>query len=361
MNLKLLFLCFCSLMTFAFSAFADLSEESTPDIILRKPASSEELLPRDQLQEMTARIERITDSKTFTGTSYFRDWVIGEVVAVESQNPTVGIVAFVEVTSVEQSPKGYYVVKFQLLRHSRTNMLQAGDTIYRLDLSTENKRYKGTTDLIIKRRNAAVSARYKPLFTQGVNIGTTAQSLWDSEVLITYYGQLYYGLSEKLTIGSLLPLDLAGSFNGNFKYKFFESDANTLNAGLSYAKIPNASSSAVNLDLFWDSISSESTVSHTFLTLAIYTFKNAEDTSAIKSLGTTSFQTGYEFILNNWDRVVLGPTYNVEKQAIGGYVSYIMIWDKFHLAVSANSTNIRTLKLDVQDGYYFFFDAYWRL
>ena len=361
MNLNFFILIILGFISLGSVARAEMGDETTPDIILRQPASSEDLPPRDQLLEMTARIDRITDSKTFTGTSYFRDWIIGEVVAVESQNPTVGIVAFVEVTSVELSPKGYYIVKFQLLRHSRTNMLQAGDTIYRLDLSTENKRYKGTTDLIIKRRNAAVSARYKPLFTQGVNIGTTAQSLWDSELLITYYGQLYYGLSEKLTIGTFLPTDLAGSANGSFKYKFFESDANTMNAGLSYAKIPNDSHNAVNLDFFWDSISSDSTISHTFLTFAIYTFKNAEDSSAIKSLGTTNFQTGYEFILNNWDRVVLGPSYNVEKQAIGGYASYIMIWDKFHLAISANSTNIRTLKLDVQDGYYFFVDAYWRL
>lgn len=344
----------------ALPAAAEIESESTPDIVLRGPAS-EQLPPRDQLLEMSARVERFTDSKTIIASSNFRDWSIGEVVAVESQNAAVGIVAFVEVNSVESNPRtGAYTVRFLLLRHSRTNMIQTGDTIYRLDLSTENPRYKGTTDLIIKRRNEAISSRYKPLYTQGLNIGPTAQSLWENELLVTYYGLLYYGVTEKFSIGSVLPADAAGAPNGQVKYRLFESDSNVISAGLSYAKISNGTRSALNFDFFWDGISSDSQVTHTFATIALYTFNNAEDSTAVKSLGTTSFQSGYEFILNNWDRFLIGPSYNVEKKSIGGYASYVFIWDKFHLALSANATNIRSTKLSVEDGYYFFADAYWR-
>lgn len=357
-NILSLFL--CSLI--AIPAFADIEDEATPDIVLRGPASvTEQLPPRDQLLEMTARVERFTDSKTIVAGSNFKNWSIGEVVAVESQNAAVGIVAFVEVSSVESNPRtGNYTVRFQLLRHSRTNMIQVGDTIYRLDLSTENPRYKGTTDLIIKRRSDKVSARYKPLFTQGLNIGATAQSLWNNELLITYYGLLYYGVTEKLTIGSVLPAAIAGAPNGNFKYKVFETDSNVVSAGLSYAKIQGGTQNALNFDFYWDGISSDSQITHVFATIAIYTFNNAEDSTAVKSLGTTSFQSGYEFILNNWDRFLIGPSYNVENKSIGGYSSYVMIWDKFHFALSANTTNIQSTKVSVKDGYYFFADAYWR-
>lgn len=339
-------------------AWADVEVES-PDIVLRGPAS-EVLPPRDQLLEVTARVDRITDYKSLTATSRFSEWFIGEVVAVESQNPTVGIVAFVEVTSIEKNPNNTYTVKFALLRQSRTSLMQEGDTIYRLDLSSGNPRYKGTTDLIIKRRNEKISSRYKPLFTQGVNIGSTAQSLWKHEGLVTWYGQAYFGLAERFTIGTFVPLLIAGSPNGQAKFKFFESDSNTFATGLSYTKIPDDTRSSLNLDFFWDSISSESVISHTYISLALYSFDQAEDTTAIRSLGTSTFQSGYEFILSNWDRLLVGPSYNFEKKAIGGYASYVAIWDTFHLAVSANATNVRSFKLSPTDGYYFFIEGYWR-
>ncbi|MNL36695.1 hypothetical protein D3C87_1587930 [compost metagenome] len=144
------------------------------------------------------------------------------------------------------------------------------------------------------------------------------------------------------------------------KWRFLSSDSNTVASSLVFAKIPSSSQSTLNLNFHWDSISSENTVSHTVLSIALFTFDEAKDATAIKSLGTSSFQTGYEFILGNWDRVLVGPSYNFEKQAVGGYLSYLKIWDRFHLGVSLNSTNITELKYSTSDGYYLAGDAYWR-
>jgi hypothetical protein len=112
--------------------------------------------------------------------------------------------------------------------------------------------------------------------------------------------------------------------------------------------------------VYWDSISSESVISHTLFTVAAMSFENADDITAIKSLGTSSLQTGYEFILGSWNRVLLGPSYNFETKALGGYLTYLKIWDRFHFSLSVNSTNVSSFKFSPVDGYYFLFDMYWR-
>ncbi len=335
-------------------------ETAPVDVVIRGPAAEVQADDRDRLLEITGRIETIYDHKTFLANSLFAEWNVGEVVAVESQNPSIGVVAFVEVTSVEKKVNGTYAIKFELLRHSRTSFMQVGDSVFKLSLSTENPRYKGTTDLVIKKRSDHVSSRYKPLITQGVNIGDTAQTLWKNEFLLTWYGLMNFGVTDSLTLSSVLPLNFTGATNAQFKYKAFETDSNVLSAGFSYANVPSEKRSTLNLNLLWDGISSESQVSHTFITIALLSFEKADETTAIRSFGTSSFQSGYEFILNDWDRFLIGPNYNFEKKAVGGYVSYVKIWDKFHFSLSMNSTDITAFRLSTQDGYYFFFDAYWR-
>jgi hypothetical protein len=350
---------FLLVISLALPCLADMDNEPH-DIILRAPATETQDQDRDRLLEITARIDYMIDAKSFSAVSRYSEWSVGELVAVESQSPAVGIIAFVEVTSIENKQDGTYALKFELVRQSRINFVQVGDTVFKLDLSSDNRRYKGTTDLMIRRRSDKISSRYKPLITQGVNIGDTAQTLWAKEYLITWYGLIDYGITDRAMVSTAVPLDLAGGPNLQFKYKFFESDSNVLSSGFSFAKIPNEKRSTLNFNFLWDGISSESQINHTYLTIALFTFDQAKDATAIQSLGTTSFQTGYEFVLDNWDRFLVGPNYNFEKKTLGGYLSYVMIWDKFHLALSANSTNISSLRLSAQNGYYFFFDAYWR-
>ena len=73
---------------------------------------------------------------------------------------------------------GTFEIMCELLRQSRTSFIQVGDQMTHLDLSSDNERYKGTTDLIIKEEGKKISAKYRPLFTQGLTAGETAQTLW---------------------------------------------------------------------------------------------------------------------------------------------------------------------------------------
>ncbi|MEK2645878.1 hypothetical protein [Bdellovibrio sp. BCCA] len=326
-------------------------------IIVREPAAED---ARAIHPESRARVQSIIDNKTLKAISTFSDWYIGEIIALESQTPAAGIIGFVEVTGIENKQDGTYELTAELLRQSRLNFIQVGDQLMHLDLSSENEKYKGTTDLIVTQSGKNISSKYKPLFTQGVAVGETAQTLWQGEYMITWFGQVNYGLKKWLTVGTVVPADFLGAMNASAKMQVYESYSNVFAAGLTYAKIPNQTGSTLNLNVHWDSISSESVVSHTLLTVALFTFDEAQDATAIKSLGTSSFQTGYEFILDNWDRVLLGPSYNFEKKAVGGYLTYLKIWDKFHLSFSLNATDVASLKFSPVDGYYLLFDAYWR-
>ncbi|ASD63410.1 hypothetical protein B9G79_07400 [Bdellovibrio bacteriovorus] len=343
--------CFVSFMAQASSSM----DEEVP-IILREPAME---MPKP-MAEARGRIDSFIDNKTLRVITTASDWYIGEMVAIESQTPSVGIVGFVEVTGIENKQDGTYELICELQRQSRMNFIQIGDQVMHLDLSSENNRYKGTTDLIIKKGTKETSSKYKPLFTQGIAVGETAETLWEDEFLITWFGQVNYGWKEWLTVSSIIPADILGAYNATIKSRLYQSASNNFAGGLNFARIPNENRSTLNLNIYWDSISSESVVSHTLLSVALFSFEDAANTTAIKSLGTSSFQTGYEFILDNWDRVLLGPSYNFESKAVGGYLSYVKIWDQFHLSFSLNSTDITSLKYAPEDGYYLLFDAYWR-
>lgn len=349
---------FIGFILFSIAGQANIDDEMP--IVLREPASA----GIQQNPRATARLHQIIDNKTVKAISSFNDWYIGEVVVLESQTAGIGVVGFLEVTGIENKQDGTYEVTCELLRQSRTSFIQVGDLMTHLDLSTENERYKGTTDLIIRDEGKHVSAKYRPLFTQGIAAGETAQTLWRDEYMVTWFGQVNYGLKSWLTANTIVPGFFAGAPNAAFKAKILDTVSNVVSSGLSYAKIPNQTSSSLNMNIYWDSISSESTISHTFLSIALYSFDNAENATVIKSLGTSSLQSGYEFILANWDRVLLGPSYNFESKTVGGYLTYVKIWDRFHLSASLTSTDITEFTLFPQgenaNGYFLSFDAYWR-
>lgn len=350
----------CVLTFFILNIFmldAQASVEDEVPIVLREPSAAGSATYHPQ---SSARVEYLVDNKTLKAVSAFSDWYIGDVVALESQTPSVGIIGFVEVTGIENKQDGTYEVTCELLRQSRTNFIQVGDQLVHLDLSSGNDKYKGTTDLIIKASDRNISAKYRPLFTQGVSVGETAETLWEDEYLVTWYGQVHYGLRRWLTVSTVLPANFLGAPNATAKAQLYRSYSNVVAMGMNLTKIPNETRSTVNLNFHWDSVSSESVISHTLLSVALFSFEQAEESTAIKSLGTSSLQTGYEFILSHWDRVLVGPSYNFEKKSVGGYLSYLKIWDKFHLSFSVNATDVATFQYSPVDGYFLLFDAYWR-
>lgn len=307
-----------------------------------------------------AAVEYIVDDQNIMATSDTSSWNIGEILPIISQNAKIGVFAYGELVSVKMIQAGRYQLKLKLLRQSRKYLIQQGDYIKRLNLDTINEDYVGTTDLIVKKSSLDVSSKYRPFVYQGVFIGETAETLYEGEVLMNFLGNAYYGITEDVMVGSYLPLNIISGFNGSAKVRFYDSESATLAGGLAYSEIRNQNEATLNLNLYWDSVSSDTLISHVYLSLGLIKWEGAGDAAAIKTLGSSSFQTGYEIIMANWDRFLIGPSYNFDTKSLGGYLSYVWIWDRFHAQVSLNTTNVVSMKASLRDGYYMFFDLYWR-
>lgn len=307
--------------------------------------------------ETVLRVDGFESNKIITATGNY-DVIKNEVLAIRSKSKQVGIIGYARVVSIRKGKPTHY--RLELVRQSKYNLVQVGDLLLKFDLSSETDGYMGSTELLVRENAPQISARFKPLFTQGIAIGETAQSLWKDEFLLTWYGQLHYGVVDWLSVGTLVPGNFLDAPNVSLKAQFLDTATESVASGVTASRVPGSSRWVFNWNLMWDSFSKESMVSHMFVTLAIVSIEKAEDSTAIKSAGTSSIQSGHEYILDNWSRVLFGPNYNFEARAIGGYLAYVKIWDNFHLQGTIYSTNVQEVKWNVNDGYFAYIDAYWR-
>ncbi|MBX3040291.1 MAG: hypothetical protein KF789_06240 [Bdellovibrionaceae bacterium] len=314
----------------------------------------------EAIPELT--IDEIMDETSLRASGYALSPAPGQVLAIRSKATDVEIVGFVEILTSKIRNDGKVEIRAKVLRLSRYHFVRPGDTLVQLDLTTEEPVYRGHTELFVRSWSGPdISSRYRPLFTQGVSIGETAQSLQRDEIFMSLYGHLSYGLTDRLTVGSLMTGFLLDSPNGNLKYKIWDENSDTVSTALSVTKIRESSSTALNLTIYWDAITSDKMVSHALATFAVATLSSdVKDIAAIKGAGSSSFQTGYELVLDSWDRVLFGPSYNFELKSLGGYLAYVRVWNHFHLSGSLSTVDVRELKLDPKTGYVALVEAYWR-
>ena len=309
--------------------------------------------------ETDLTIKRIEDEKTFVVITYNDKLKIGDRYSVHSEK-TNEIIGLAELINTNLKASGYTENVFILLRVINDQMIIPGHYLRPLILVTENSNYKGSTQLMIRSTSENVSSRYKPLYTQGVLIGDTASTLDRDEFLISYLGQIYYGLYPRFTVGTTAPVNAAGGLNFFAKFRLHSTNDNTVSTQFSFTRVPESTQSNVNVTFLWDSFSNDTMITHNFLSLAVLAYDRAAETTAIKSFGSSSIQTGYEFILKDWDRILIGPNYNFEKKTIGGYLSYVSIWDRINMHLSLNTIDIRSNRWSYSEGYFLFLDLYWR-
>jgi hypothetical protein len=305
-------------------------------------------------------VQTIDSARTLTVISAYSEFRLGEILVLQSRDPGQDIIGFVQIESIETRGDGQYILKARLVRHSKFAMIQLGDVLYKMDFNTFHQEYRGTTELLMSNDEPGSSSSYKSLVFMGLSAGETAQTLRENEFLINILGYLDYGVTPMFTVGTLLPANLFSAPNIHGKYRVYQSDSNITSLGLNYFQSPETSTGVVNMNLYWDSVSSESVISHTNLSLALATFDKAKNLTALKGAGTSSLQSGYEFIMDDWNRVLVGPSYNFENKSIGGYLSYIWIWDTFHALAGVSTTDISNVIYNVENGYYFNIDMYWR-
>lgn len=240
-------------------------------------------------------------------------------------------------------------------------LIQNSDTLVVLKLDAEQGGLQGTTRLWkYKEFKKSISSQFKPLVTQGSIIGETAQTLLRGESLFSTVGSLAYGINNSFSISTNLPGIAIGSPNLKMKARAFHGDFQTWSFGINMAQDRSSDEKLMNIDIMWDSVLSDTLIAHSIVSAAVISFDDARDVAALKSYGSSSIQSGYEYIMADWGRLLAGPSYNIEQKAIGGYFSYVKIYDNTHIQLSLTSNNIRKLNFSAEEGYLAFIEAYWR-
>lgn len=308
-------------------------------------------ISRSHAQLTWQLIEPINET-LISASSFEVDWDEDDFIVLKSKDDQ--IVGLFEVESKEKK-------QLRLITIRSTRIPQHMDFFEEMDLREDVVNLPSTTYIWqYDKLSRGVKSYYKPLFTQGTTIGDTAHTLYKNEKLLTALGTYAYGVHPAVTLSTNIPAIIIGSPNFRIKGRVYKSEKSTWAVGATLAQNRNSSEKILNMDLIWDSVLSDKLIAHSIITAAVVSFDEARDIAAVKSYGNSSVQTGYEYLFSNWSRLLMGPSYNVEQEAIGGYIGYIRIWDKLHLQISLSTNNIRELKLSAQEGYLTFIDTYWR-
>ncbi len=308
---------------------------------------------------ISATVLSLPDNYTLIAESNSNQWKIRQEYPIFSHDQNPEVISYVHLNDIEKQDSGNFKLIFKITRNLKNQFVAPGDTVALVDLKSVSEIYEGNTDLIIHDR-PEISARYKPLVYQGIQIGETAQTLAKDEQLAYFAGYYQYGLNNYWSLGTWVTGFLSDNYNLSSKLRIYNDDGQTVSIGLSGAHNNLEKTGSVSLAFYWDSVSSRRQISHTVLQLGLSSWKLSEEKPAIRIFGTNSLQSGYEIVMDDWNRLLFGPIYNFEIKAVGGYVAYMWIWDTYHFSLSLNTHDISKYEIDAEKAYYGLFEMLWR-
>jgi hypothetical protein len=239
------------------------------------------------------------------------------------------------------------------------NLVVIRDLVYKLDSKIlSEKNIPGFTGLTLTGDHHTPS-QFKELAYFGV-FTSEGHTLDKKEFLVSPF-QIQYGIVNELGIKMVNALLLDGYANLGLKYRVLRNK---------YSKITLNSFGAYKIqsqDYIWQMgsvITLPSNAKFQNHLMVNFTFdKQFEEARATEGLGLfkdSDIRSITEYITDSWNRVLYGPVYNVELQTFGGTVSYMWIWDTFHMSLGIATRDITNLKFD-RNAYYYVYDFFWRI
>lgn len=282
--------------------------------------------------------------------------VIGQRLLLRSQVDS-SVVGYAIIQQVRPLDGKNFLYVADVLLHERHALIAPGDIVQMVRLDQAVSDFPGRGDLLIT-GSRRISSRYKRLAYFGSTLGD-GHPLDRGEKLVDITTLVQYGVTSRVTVG-----------------------INTLGYAL---KVPNASAKVLLLDgssfafttgytglysvkdSVWthqargllSTVVNTKTISHTIISVA-RTSQKTSDQSFSKAVLRTELQTAVEYIMDSWDRVIFGPTYNIDLRTLGGFVSYVWIWNQFHFTLGLQTQDVLSPKLDPVKAYTFNVGAYWR-
>ncbi|MCO5144033.1 MAG: hypothetical protein M9962_13165 [Oligoflexia bacterium] len=281
---------------------------------------------------------------------------IDAVYAIENQDNKDDIVGFAEVVGKTKNTK---ICIARVINHSSNGLIRKKDRTIFLDLTKGTKEIHGRYDLV-REGKKHYSSRYKPLVYAGYLYGQTAATLDKGEFLVGIF-PVAYGLTDSLQL-DLTPLVLISkAIQGGAKFRFLKTEDFRLSIYGSFIRFLELHNGSWSVDLLVDSTSNSTSMAHTRFR---FESKLPDDVflqnKSRKRKYIYELSTNYEWILNSWHRILLGPKYSSgENSEFGFNFSTLLIYDRFHLSLNlvVNSLKKFSIKEDKQQ---VGLDLFWR-
>lgn len=202
-------------------------------------------------------------------------------------------------------------------------------------------------------------AKYKELPYYGVF--TSDGHALDKHELLVGLVQVQYGLTNNLTVKTSNALTIDGYVNLGAKYQVLRNQ---------HAKLSFNSLGALNTGqrdwIFQGGGTLTLPTNSKYQTHFVFNLmfdkqeKKGSNTEDFNLFKDSEIRNIYEYITDSWNRILLGPTYNFTLQTVGGTLSYMWVWDSFHMSLGIGTRNFTELRFGTE-GYYPQFDLFWRI
>ncbi len=237
-------------------------------------------------------------------------------------------------------------------------MVLTGDFVYPLEKeSIEKYKVPGFLSLTLN-GDRHLPAKYKELPYYGVF--TSDGHALDKKEWLMGLVQFQYGITNNLTVKSSNALSIDGYINLGAKYQIIRNQ---------HAKFSLNSLGAHNTEqkdwIFQAGGTLTLPTNSKYQTHFVFNLmfdkqeKKGSNTEDFNLFKDSEIRNIYEYITDSWNRILLGPTYNFTLQTVGGTLSYMWVWDSFHMSLGIGTRDFTELRFGT-DGYYPQFDLFWR-
>jgi len=239
-----------------------------------------------------------------------------------------------------------------------TNQILIGDAVEKLTpQNLERYHVQGYLSLVLADEKG-IPSKYKDLAYLGV-FNSDGHTLAEKEWLISLTS-VQYGIADPFTIKANHALYLDGYANIGFKSRLMRNRFGHLTMNGLLGRQINRDDWASTVGMVLTIPSNEKFQSHLVINANIEGLD--EDKAEVKKLNIfpdSDVRTIYEYITDDWDRFLFGPSFNFESRTVGGTVSHMWIWDTFHLNLGIGTKDVSELEFK-SGGYYVLFDFFWR-
>ena len=257
--------------------------------------------------------------------------------------------------------------------HERNQIIVEGDLVQRIDPRSRAENWPGRVDLEIS-GDKHVSAMYKRPAYYGPFVGE-GHALEDNELLIDPLFKLEYGLTSHVSISTVPILDALKLPNLGIKVGVLNNDFVIATLGLKAIRAIDLKTNVLAPSLLVSFPTNTKMMSHIEVSVGFAVPKPATvmetepppdgmttgQAQLSSSLTTPSLRSFSEYVFDNWDRIAGGPSYDFDLRAIGGFLSYMMVFDHLHLSFGVHTRNFTDFRLDLEKAYFPSFAIFWRL